>query len=276
MRVFDLALVLVALAVPAIAQGPPPDGGASRRPERYAMLADSATAPLNGIWVSDTDPNGFLMISAGGDRVVNITAGKRFVALGWFLDGRFDGVWRSPGQAWEPRGPYEFGGLRFALTGAGEIRAQFSDVIGSRPTREEIWRRVSAPDEPPVRGPDAHAIPDSTRPRGFEPDAHAVPDGSGLPRFGEFVYVEELPEVLDKTSPRYPKAAREAGIEGTVIVQALVGRDGLVKDVRVTKPIPGLSESAIDAVRKWRFKPAKSKGASIAVWVAVPVKFTLR
>ena len=69
--------------------------------------------------------------------------------------------------------------------------------------------------------------------------------------------------------------AREAGVDGVVMVQALVGKDGKVKDTRVVKSIPMLDASAIAAVKQWVFKPALSNNKPVAVWVAVPMKFTL-
>jgi periplasmic protein TonB len=96
-----------------------------------------------------------------------------------------------------------------------------------------------------------------------------------LPKYGEYVYVEELPEAITKVNPVYPDIAREASVDGTVMVQALVGRDGRVKDTRVVKSIPMLDAAAIAAVRQWVFKPALSNNKPVAVWVAVPLKFTL-
>ena len=81
--------------------------------------------------------------------------------------------------------------------------------------------------------------------------------------------------MISKVPPDYPTWAREQGISGTVMVMALVGRDGTVKDTRITQSIPQLDDYARGAVRQWRFKPAQSKGKPVAVWVAVPVKFTL-
>lgn len=103
--------------------------------------------------------------------------------------------------------------------------------------------------------------------------AQSKPDS--LPKFGAYVYVEELPDVSHREYPVYPEAARRAGVSGTVMIQALVGRDGEVKDMRVTNSIPALDSSAVACVRQWRFKPALFKGQPVAVWVAVPVKYTL-
>jgi len=106
-------------------------------------------------------------------------------------------------------------------------------------------------------------------------DIVVAPPGDELPKFGEYVYVEELPEAITKAQPVYPDLAREAGVDGTVLVQALVGKDGKVKDTRVVKSIAMLDGAAEAAVKQWVFKPALSNNKPVAVWVAVPVKFTL-
>ena len=103
----------------------------------------------------------------------------------------------------------------------------------------------------------------------------APPSDEEMPKLGEYVYVEELPEAITKTTPIYPDIAREAGVDGTVLVQALVGKDGHVKDVRIQKSQPMLDAAAEAAVRQWVFKPALSNNKPVAVWVAVPVKFSL-
>lgn len=103
----------------------------------------------------------------------------------------------------------------------------------------------------------------------------APPSEEEMPRFGEYVYVEELPEPITKVAPQYPDIAREAGVDGQVMTQALVGKDGRVKDVRVVKSIPMLDAAAVAAVKQWVFKPALSNNKPVAVWVAVPVKFSL-
>ena len=111
--------------------------------------------------------------------------------------------------------------------------------------------------------------------RGRTSEDAAPPREDGLPAFGEFVHVDELPEALEKVPPIYPDAARQAGVTGTVIVQALVGRDGRVKDSKVVQSTLGLDEAAESAVVQWTFKPARSAGKPVAVWVAIPVRFTL-
>ncbi len=104
----------------------------------------------------------------------------------------------------------------------------------------------------------------------------APPEEDALPGFGEYVYTDELPEKITHVQPVYPDIAREAGVDGTVMVQALVGKDGRVKEARVVKSIPMLDAAALAAVKGWVFKPALSNNKPVAVWVGCPVKFSLR
>jgi protein TonB len=103
----------------------------------------------------------------------------------------------------------------------------------------------------------------------------APPSEDELPSLGDYVYFEELPEAITKQPPVYPDIARDAGVDGTVVVQALVGKDGKVRDTRVVKSIPMLDKAAEEAVKGWVFKPALANNKPVAVWVAIPVKFSL-
>jgi protein TonB len=153
---------------------------------------------------------------------------------------------------------------------------------------------VAQPVAPPTVGvavpvPDAEAPPEQTiasqeeiasstpgvESTGGDNIVVAPPAEDELPKFGEYVYVEELPEAVTKVQPVYPELARDAGVDGTVMVQALVGKDGKVKDAKVVKSIQMLDQAAIDAVKGWVFKPALSNNKPVAVWVAVPIRFSL-
>jgi len=65
------------------------------------------------------------------------------------------------------------------------------------------------------------------------------------------------------------------GIIGDLHTAALVGKDGKVKDVKVMKGVEMLNDAAVKAVKQWIFKPALSNNKPVAVWVAVPVRFSL-
>jgi protein TonB len=75
----------------------------------------------------------------------------------------------------------------------------------------------------------------------------------------------------------YPSIARQAGIEGTVVLQIFVSSKGFVEDVVVLQGLPGtgLDEAAIRAVKQVRFKPAKQRDLPLGVWVALPITFQL-
>lgn len=93
---------------------------------------------------------------------------------------------------------------------------------------------------------------------------------------GAVLYVDELPDAVKRVAPNYPAKAREGGFQGTVWVRALVGTNGAVQDTWVAWSQAYLNEAAVAAVRQWTFKPARLNGEPVAVWVLVPVKFSLR
>lgn len=76
--------------------------------------------------------------------------------------------------------------------------------------------------------------------------------------------------------PRYPAEAKRNGVQGTVIVQAIIDKKGRVDVVKVLQGLPhGLSEAAVEAVKKWRFKPAKYYGEPVDVYYNLVVNFRL-
>jgi protein TonB len=87
--------------------------------------------------------------------------------------------------------------------------------------------------------------------------------------------VDQFPEATNQVPPEYPPAARDAGLQGIVLVGVHVSRTGLVDSVRVIRSIPGLDSAAVAAVSQWRFKPARYRGNPVAVWTSIPVRFTL-
>ncbi len=112
-------------------------------------------------------------------------------------------------------------------------------------------------------------------PIGPDPDDCRGPAQASLPAPGEYVYAEELPVALVRVPPVYPDSAREAGVDGTVLLDALVCASGQIIEVRVHQSVPMLDAAAVDAVEQWLFQPAKTAGQPIAVWVAIPVRFSL-
>ena len=91
----------------------------------------------------------------------------------------------------------------------------------------------------------------------------------------EFWSVEEKPEMVKSAAPVYPEIARKAGLEGSVFVKFMVGRDGRVKQVQILKGQEIFRQAAIDAVMKWVFKPAMQNDRPVNVWMTQPIKFQL-
>jgi TonB family protein len=66
-------------------------------------------------------------------------------------------------------------------------------------------------------------------------------------------------------------------IQGSVIIEAVIDRDGRVRDTRVLKGLPrGLDEKAVKAVRSWRFEPATRNGKPVAVFYTVVINYDIR
>lgn len=86
----------------------------------------------------------------------------------------------------------------------------------------------------------------------------------------------EMPRKIDDVAPRYPEIAQRAGVEGVVIVEAVIAVDGSVRDARVLKSVPLLDRAAIDAVKQWRYAPTRLNGVAVPVIVTVTVQFRLQ
>ena len=75
--------------------------------------------------------------------------------------------------------------------------------------------------------------------------------------------------------PQYPALARQARIQGTVVLQAVIGKDGTVQNLRVLSGHPMLTAAAIDAVKQWQYKPFYLNGEPVEVDTQINVNFTL-
>jgi periplasmic protein TonB len=87
----------------------------------------------------------------------------------------------------------------------------------------------------------------------------------------------EPPRLLKEVRADYTDEARRANVTGEVVLEIVVRRDGTVGDVRILRRLgSGLEQRAIEAVRQWRFAPARLKGTPVDVIVEVAVEFKLR
>jgi TonB family protein len=84
------------------------------------------------------------------------------------------------------------------------------------------------------------------------------------------------PRLLHKVEPMYTQQARDAKLEGRVILMVTITAKGNPSDVTVTQSLePGLDANAVDAVRQWLFEPGKLKGKPVAVRATIEVNFRL-
>jgi protein TonB len=81
--------------------------------------------------------------------------------------------------------------------------------------------------------------------------------------------------LIHDVAPQYPPEAGRARIEGTVVLMAVIGKDGTVKDVRIENGLPILVQAAIDAVKQWRYRPYMIDGEPVEVDSRITINFTL-
>jgi protein TonB len=85
------------------------------------------------------------------------------------------------------------------------------------------------------------------------------------------------PVAIETISPVYPELARRAHMEGVVVLEAVIGVDGSVRDVRVLRGAsPLLDPAALEAVRRWRYRAASVGARPVAVYLQVVITFSLR
>jgi TonB family protein len=87
--------------------------------------------------------------------------------------------------------------------------------------------------------------------------------------------VEVLPEgsPVRRVEPEYPEAARQRGIQGAVVLDVRIGRDGAVQDVKVVSGQRVLSDAAIAAVKQWKYKPHVRDGQAVEMQTRVTLNF---
>ena len=109
------------------------------------------------------------------------------------------------------------------------------------------------------------------------PVAPPAPTGPKLP--GRDGVTQPVLVLESKVQPDYPRLARKSRVEGRVVLQAVIGADGGVYEVRVldcNRPGLGFEEAAIEAISRWRYDPATQDGVPVEVFFTIRVEFTLQ
>jgi protein TonB len=82
--------------------------------------------------------------------------------------------------------------------------------------------------------------------------------------------------LISQVKPVYPLSAQNAGIEGTVRLQGIIGTDGSIQGLRVLGSIdPELTRAAVDAVRQWKYSPSLLNGVPVETLTNIDVDFRL-
>ncbi len=189
--------------------------------------------------------------------------------------------------------------LRNALYGAIVIHFlifYFSPQFEFKPyvLREEYFEAIELPEQfdipPPPQEVAQPAIPmEAAEGEEVDEEADIAPttfdDIESLPppppppseQAQEFYAFDEPPVLIKYVSPKYPDLARQAGIEGTVLLSVLVGEDGKVISARVLQSdvTPAMEKNAIQAVKRFLFKPAKQRTVPVKATMMVPIRFKL-
>ena len=127
----------------------------------------------------------------------------------------------------------------------------------------------------PAPGPPAPAASDTTIALAASAPVVAAKPPTTAP---EGVTRTARPQGGYQVRPAYPSAPRRLGVQGTTMLRVHVLADGRIGDVLVEHSAghPDLDQAAMEAVRRWRFEPARRGADAVAMWVLLPVEFRLR
>lgn len=86
---------------------------------------------------------------------------------------------------------------------------------------------------------------------------------------------DTAPVAIKLVHPVYPELARQAELEGVVVLKVGIDEFGQVREARVLESVSGLDQAALDAIYKWQFQPGKQRDVPVPVWIVVPIRFSL-
>lgn len=108
--------------------------------------------------------------------------------------------------------------------------------------------------------------------------SHALAQSTPDPSPNDFIDVDQEPEEMAPLGNLivYPESARRSGLEGRVMLQALIGKDGSVEKVEVlSSEYDIFKDAAIDAMKREKFTPARQNGNPIKIWITRSINFRL-
>jgi protein TonB len=82
-------------------------------------------------------------------------------------------------------------------------------------------------------------------------------------------------QLISRTEPKYPIIAKQAGIQGEVVLTAIISKSGKIESLQLKSGHPLLAQAALDAVRRWQYRPYILNGEAVEVETQVTVNFRL-
>ncbi len=138
---------------------------------------------------------------------------------------------------------------------SGDLPVNYAPAGNGYDTLAEVFRGLPG-------GPSG--LPPRPQPRVKEPPAGPVRIGTLDPA-----------QVVDRVQPIYPSLARQARIQGVVLLEAIISKTGRMERLRVLSGHPLLVQAALDAVNQWTYRPTKLNGEPVEVITTIEVRFML-
>jgi TonB family protein len=154
-----------------------------------------------------------------------------------------------------------------------EVKLQgcLEETVNEAGQKESSWRLRSLPEQ--KFGPVAEAAVDPGHPWGIEAPRTSTGNSQGL--YGVRGGVTP-PVPLNSVEAEYSEEARKAGLNGVCIVSLIVDAQGVPQNPKVVRALGlGLDQKALEAVMKYRFRPAMKNGTPVPVMISVEVNFRL-
>lgn len=164
----------------------------------------------------------------------------------------------QPWQPWRAQPLYAYWRSMLSSTHHAQPAAVYPQALPPQPPATSL---------PTVQSPTAPA----TMPPRLPPSATPV----SAPQRINVPGAVELGRLVYGANPEYPRIARDARIQGKVVLRTIVGKDGSVQELKAIGGNPLLFRAAIDAVKKWRFRPYVDRGQPVEVETTVTVDFKL-
>jgi protein TonB len=141
----------------------------------------------------------------------------------------------------------------FPISGTGNRSSSLLEMLGTR--TEEVT--APTPPSPPPSTP---------------PPPPPLVKASPIRQGGNV----QAANLIHQVNPAYPPLARQARIQGKVVLEAMISKDGSIESLRVISGHPFLSAAALEAVKQWKYRPTILNGEPVEVTTEVTVTFTLQ